>query len=125
MQVMVSGKHVDVGEALRVRVTDDLAASIGKYFERGGDAEVVVSRDGYAFRVDCMVALASGQRLLSHGHAGDAHDAFHAALAKIERRIRRYKQKLKSHSVRHGARAAEVESLMAPRASEPDGLDED
>src|ERR1700761_8646340 len=110
MQIMVSGKHVDVGEALRTRVTDDLIASIGKYFQRGGDAEVVVSRDGYAFRVDCMVALASGQRLLSHGQAGDAHDAFSAALAKIETRIRRYKRKLKSHSDGHTAKAAVVAS---------------
>ena len=61
MQVQVSGKHVDVGEALRMRVADEISTSIGKYFERGGDADVVVSREGYAFRVDCSVKLASGQ----------------------------------------------------------------
>src|ERR1700761_2324062 len=107
MQVQVSGKHVNVGEALRSRVADELSSSIGKYFERGGDAEVVVSRDGHSFRVDCVVALASGQRLLSHGLGGDAHAAFGAALAKIETRIRRYKRRLKSHSVAAGAKAAE------------------
>ena len=42
MQVQVSGKHVDVGEALRMRVTDEIITSIGKYFERGGDADVTV-----------------------------------------------------------------------------------
>ncbi|HEX3408414.1 MAG TPA: HPF/RaiA family ribosome-associated protein, partial [Caulobacteraceae bacterium] len=47
MQVQVSGKHVDVGEALRTRISDDLLTSIGKYFERGGDADVVLSRDGH------------------------------------------------------------------------------
>ena len=56
MQVMVSGKHVDVGEALRTRVTDDLIASIGKYFGRGGDAEVVVSRDGTHTQLATWVA---------------------------------------------------------------------
>ncbi len=129
MQVMVSGKHVNVGEALRARVTDDLLASIGKYFGRGGDAEVVVSRDGHGFRVDCVVALASGQRLLSHGQAGDAHGAFSAALAKIENRIRRYKRRLKSHSVAATAKAAETASLMVLRAPEDagdeDGWDDD
>ncbi|MDR3512235.1 MAG: ribosome-associated translation inhibitor RaiA [Caulobacteraceae bacterium] len=122
MQVQVSGKHVNVGEALRSRVTDDLMASIGKYFERGGDAEVVVSRDGHGFRVDCVVALASGQRLLSHGLGGDAHGAFSAALAKIESRIRRYKRRLKSHSVAANAKAAETASLMVLRA--PEAADE-
>ena len=123
MQVMVSGKHVNVGEALRTRVTDDLLASIGKYFERGGDAEVVVSRDGHGFRVDCVVALASGQRLLSHGQASEAHGAFSVALAKIETRIRRYKRRLKSHTVAASAKAAETASLMVLRA--PDEADED
>ncbi|MDR3512294.1 MAG: ribosome-associated translation inhibitor RaiA [Caulobacteraceae bacterium] len=123
MQVQVSGKHVNVGEALRTRVTDELLGSIGKYFERGGDADVVVSREGHSFRVDCVVALASGQRLLSHGMGGDAHGAFSNALAKIEARIRRYKQRLKSHSVAASAKAAETASLMVLRA--PEAADDD
>jgi ribosomal subunit interface protein len=78
MQVQVSGKHVDVGEALRARVSDEIQSAIGKYFERGGDADVVVSRDGHSFRVDCAVQLASGQQLRSHGlwsRAGQGRDA--------------------------------------------------
>ena len=53
MQVQVSGRHVDVGEALRARISDELLSAIGKYFERGGDADVVLSRDGHGFRIDC------------------------------------------------------------------------
>jgi ribosomal subunit interface protein len=125
MRVQVSGKHVAVGEALRQRVTDEILTSIGKYFERGGDADVVVSRDGYNFRVDCAVALASGQQLLSHGLGGDAHSAFDAALGKIETRIRRYKRKLKSHSVAASAKAAETAAayvLRAPDTLEPEEI---
>ncbi len=125
MQVHVSGKHVDVGEALRERVDGDLQTSIGKYFERGGDANVVVSRDGFGFRVDCWVALASGQKLQSHGLGGDAHAAFGQALHKIETRIRRYKRRLKSHTVAATAKAAETASLYVLRASEGDDYDED
>jgi ribosomal subunit interface protein len=121
MRVQVSGKHVAVGEALRERVTDEIVTSIGKYFDRGGDADVVVSRDGHSFRVDCSVALASGQQLLSHGLGDDAHSAFDAALAKVETRIRRYKQKLKSHSVAATAKAAETAALYVLRA--PDDAD--
>jgi ribosomal subunit interface protein len=120
MQVQVSGKHVDVGEALRTRVSDEITGSIGKYFERGGDADVVVSRDGHGFRVDCVVTLASGQTLQSHGLGGDAHSAFGASLAKIETRIRRYKRRLKSHTVAASAKAAETASLYVLRAPEGD-----
>ena len=62
MKVQISGKHVDVGDALRARISDELLSSIGKYFERGGDADVVVSRSGHSFRVDCAIRLPSGQR---------------------------------------------------------------
>ncbi|MBP6546636.1 MAG: ribosomal subunit interface protein, partial [Phenylobacterium sp.] len=55
MQVLVSGKHVAVGEALRERVTHEITGSIGKYFDRGGAADVVVSREGHSFRVDCAL----------------------------------------------------------------------
>jgi ribosomal subunit interface protein len=124
MQVQVSGKHVDVGEALRTRVTDEILGSIGKYFDRGGDAEVTVSREGHSFRVDCAVQLASGQQLQSHGLGGDAHAAFSTALDKIETRIRRYKRRLKSHSNAATAKAAELASYYVLRAPE-DVADDD
>ena len=125
MRVQVSGKHVDVGDALRARITDELTAAIGKYFERGGDAEVVVSRDGHGFKVDCTVTLATGQHLLSHGLGGDAHAAFSQTLAKIETRIRRYKQRLKSHTVAATAKAAETASLYVLRGQADDADDDD
>ena len=101
-----------------MRVADEISTSIGKYFERGGDADVVVSREGYAFRVDCSVKFASGQQLQSHGLGGDAHGAFDAALAKIETRVRRYKQRLKSHSSAATAKAAETAAFYVLRAPE-------
>jgi ribosomal subunit interface protein len=120
MQVQVSGKHVAVGEALSTRISDQLLSSIGKYFGRGGDADVVLSKDGHGFRIDCVVALASGQRLQSHGLGMDAHGAFDQALAKIETRIRRYKHRLKSHSVAAEAKAAEVAASYVLRAPDDD-----
>jgi len=108
MQVQVTGKHVDVGEALRARVTDELASSIEKYFERGGGADVVVTREGGAFKVDCAVTLASGAQLTTHGVGGDAHMAFDAAMARMQKRIRRYSKRLKDHHVKAQAKQAET-----------------
>ena len=97
MQVQVTGKHIDVGDALRSRITDELSNSIGKYFDRGGAADVVVMQDGHDIRIDCRVRLDSGQFLESHGQAADAHSAFNVALEKIDTRVRRYKRRLKEH----------------------------
>ena len=125
MKVQVSGRHVDVGDALRTRVSDELTTSIGKYFERGGDAEVLVSRDGHGFRVDCTVTLVTGQKLLSHGLGADAHASFTQALGKVETRIRRYKQRLKSHTAQATAKAAETASLYVLRSQADDAEDDD
>jgi hypothetical protein len=63
--------------------------------------------------------------LLSHGLGGDAHSAFGQALAKIEARIRRYKQRLKSHSVAAEAKAAEVAASYVLRApADEDDIDD-
>ena len=122
LQVNVSGKHLDVGEALRSRVSDDLSTSISKYFERGGDADVVIQKDGHGFRVDCSVTLASGRQLNSHGMGGDAYAAFGDALAKIDKRIRRYKRRLKDHSEAANAKEIETAALYVLRT--PDEEDE-
>lgn len=126
MQVQVTGKHINVGDALRSRITDELSTSIGKYFERGGAADVVVAQDGHDIVVDCRVRLASGQQLESHGQAGDAHAAFDAALEKIDSRIRRYKRRLKNHHGR-GSKDAEIAPVYVLRAPEEeiDGWDEE
>ena len=85
MQIQVSGKHVDVGDALGSRISQELEDGIGKYFERGGEnAEVVVSRDGHQFKVDCWVRLASGQTLVTHGLGGDAPAAMVIAESQSE-----------------------------------------
>ena len=125
MQVQVTGKHVDVGEALRSRVSDELTSGIGKYIDRGGGAaDVVVSRDGHSFRVDCAVTLASGQQLTTHGIGGDAHLAFDAASAKMQKRIRRYKNRLKDHHPQALARQAETAAYYVLQAPD-DATDDD
>lgn len=129
MQVQVTGKHVDVGDALRSRVSDEVSSSIGKYFDRdGGGADVVVSREGHAFKVDCAVTLASGQQLTTHGLGGDAHLAFDAAILKMQKRIRRYKNRLKDHHpqamARQQAETTAYYVLQAPEDSHDDSDDE-
>jgi ribosomal subunit interface protein len=125
MQVQVTGKHVDVGEALRTRVADELSSSIAKYFDRGGGADVVVSREGAAFKVDCAVTLASGQQLTTHGVGSDAHMAFDAALEKMAKRVRRYKNRLKDHSLAANAKQAETAAYFVLAAPDEDDEEEE
>ncbi len=97
MRVQVAGRQVDVGEALRSRITDELSSGVEKYFSRATDAMVTVGRNAIGFEVDCALHLASGISLQAQGHGHDAHAAFSDALTKMEKRVRRYKSRLKNH----------------------------
>ena len=97
MRVQVAGRHVELGQALQTRIHDDLGRTIEKYFPRSGEAVVTVAREGAGFEVDCTVHLPSGIVLQAEGSGGDAHGAFENALEKMEKRVRRYKRRLKNH----------------------------
>lgn len=124
MNIQVSGKHVDVGDALRSRIASELEAAIGKLFDRGGSGEVVVSRDGLSFCVDIIIVLGSGQQLVARGTGGDAHSAFDVALTNFETRLRRYKRRLKNHHPHLGgpgaAREAVPYAVLRPPADDDD-----
>lgn len=125
MHIQVSGKQVEVGDALRQRIESELASGIAKYFDRGGDAEVTISKQGHMFKADCLVRLASGQILVSHAFGGDAHSAFDGTLDTIEKRVRRYKQRLKQHHNGTPAKeeTANVTVLRGVDMSNDDGSD--
>ena len=97
MRVLVAGRHMDVGESLRSRITDELTDGVAKYFSRATDANVTVGKTRAGYEVDCVVHLSSGMTLQAEGQAMDAHAAFSDALEKMNKRVRRYKRRLRNH----------------------------
>ncbi len=94
----VSGKSVDVGEALRTRINEKVEEALSKYFQHGSSGHVTISREGSGFRADCVLHLDSGTVLEAHGFAQDAIGAADEAAIKIEKRLRRYKRRLKDRT---------------------------
>lgn len=95
MEISVSGKHVDVGEALRTHAESELAAAVNKYFEHAIDAHVTLSKDGSDMVVD--ISVHPGPRGLvvqGSGSAAEAYPAFDTALEHITKQLRRYKRRL-------------------------------
>ncbi len=112
MQIQITGKHMELGEAMRNRIEDGLEAAVAKYFNRTGEANVFVSQQGPFVEVDCNVHLPSGIVLQSTGRADDPYAALEVSLEKMEKRVRRYKRRLKDHH------AAAPQPLPAEAASE-------
>ncbi len=97
MDIQVSGKNIELGDALQSHVTDKLSEGVRKYFDRGAEASVTFAREKREVECDVTAHLASGVFLAAHGRAGDAYGAFEESLEKLEKRIRRYKRRLKDH----------------------------
>lgn len=97
MSLRISGKHMNVGEALTERIEGRLDEAVGKYFSRGYQGHVTLEKQGSRFSCDCVIHLDSSINLQSTAIENDATAAFDAAAEKIEKRLRRYKRRLKDH----------------------------
>jgi ribosomal subunit interface protein len=105
MPLRVSGKGMDIGESLRTHVTEKVQTLIARYFDGKISGHVVISPEGSAFRTDCSLHLSSGMNLQSEGRAHEPYASFEQAADKIERRLRKYKKRLKEHAVGPDAQA--------------------
>src|SRR3977135_1537242 len=102
MPFRVSGKNIDIGQALRARINTRIAEVTAKYFDGGFSGHVTIGKEGFGFRTDCVVHLDSGIVLEADALAADAYASADQAALRLEKRLRRYKHRLKDHP---GARA--------------------
>ena len=120
MTLRISGKSISVGEALRSRVSERTDEVLRKYFDGNYSGHITLSKDGFGFRTDCALHLDSGVVLEADSSAADAYASADQALLMIEKRLRRYKSRLKDRSERkaHAAAAAMAE-MDAPALDAP------
>ena len=111
MTLRISGKSISVGEALRSRVSERTDEVLRKYFDGNYSGHITLSKDGFGFRTDCALHLDSGITLEADSNATDAYASADQALVMIEKRLRRYKSRLKDRSARktYAANAALAE----------------
>jgi ribosomal subunit interface protein len=98
MQITVSGKQVEMSDALRTRVATQLDAIAGKYFDTALEAHVTFSRARSFFTCDINVHAARGLMLRGEGEAADANSAFDDAAEHIAKRLRRYRRRVNEHA---------------------------
>lgn len=102
MPFRISGRNMDIGEALRERVKARVVEALGKYFDGGYSGHVTVGKDGFGFRTECAIHLDSGITLHTEATAADAYASADQAALRIEKRLRRYKRRLKDHHANRG-----------------------
>jgi ribosomal subunit interface protein len=98
MHITVSGKQLELSDALRTRVTTHLKTIAGKYFDHALEAQVTFSRARAFFTCDINVHAGRGLRLRGEGEAADANGAFDDAAEHIAKRLRRYRRRVNDHA---------------------------
>lgn len=110
MRYQISGKQIDIGEALQTHVKTDLDSVMQKYAERPTDALVIFSKSGHEFVCEATVHLSTGLTAQAKANAHEIYAAFDACSEKMEKQLRRYKRRLKDH---HKDRTEPVELFGA------------
>ncbi|MCF3592388.1 ribosome-associated translation inhibitor RaiA [Rhodobacteraceae bacterium LMO-12] len=106
MRYQISGKQIDIGNALQSHVKQELSLAIGKYAERPTDATVIFSKSAAEFICEATVHLSTGLTASARGRAHEIYAAFDSCCEKMEKQLRRYKRRLKDH---HNERSEPVE----------------
>lgn len=120
MTLRISGKSISVGDALRGRVSERTDEVLRKYFDGNYSGHITLSKDGFGFRTDCALHLDSGITLEADSNAADAYASADQALLQIEKRLRRYKSRLKDRSARKAhAENQSMAELTAPTLDAP------
>lgn len=97
MQLSITGKQLDVGDALRRHAESTLTTSVAKYFDGAIEGNVVFSRQAHLFHADISVHVGHGILFQGHGEADDPYPAFDMALDHAAKQLRRHKRKLRDH----------------------------
>jgi ribosomal subunit interface protein len=110
MRYQITGKQIDIGEALQTHVKEEMGTVLQKYSQRPTDATVIFSKSGHEYVCETNVHLSSGLTAAARGHATEIYAAFDACAEKMDKQLRRYKRRLKDH---HKDRAQPVEVMGA------------
>ncbi|MDJ0930940.1 ribosome-associated translation inhibitor RaiA [Breoghania sp.] len=125
MTLQISGKNVDVGDSMRTHVEERIDDALSKYFDSGYDATVTLGREGSGYRSECKIRLDTGIVLQASAESQDPRASFDQACDRIEKRLRRYKRKLKEHYPNGAAReVTEATSYVLASPDEDEEVEE-
>ncbi|WP_339855612.1 ribosome-associated translation inhibitor RaiA [uncultured Nisaea sp.] len=127
MQLSINGKQVQVSEALNEHIERLVTAISEKYFGDPLDGSVTVSKEGNNFRTDIAVHVGREMFVRGQGIAADAYASVDQAGEHIDKRLRRFKRRVRDHHRGNGgAKVAAQQYVLAGElpASEPPVEDE-
>lgn len=111
MRYQISGKQINIGDALQTHVKSELGEMIEKYAQRPTNAVVIFSKSAHEYCCEVIIHLSTGLTTQAKGHAVQIYAAFEACREKMDKQLRRYKRRIKNH---HSTRTSPIVFDDAP-----------
>ncbi len=106
MKILISGKQLDLGEALQTHVQERLAPAIAKYYEEALEARITFRREAHMYHAEIAVHVGAGIDAQAAAEDAEIYASFDSALARMEKQLRRDKRKRRNHHAGPPGRAA-------------------
>ena len=121
MQLSVTFRHMEASEAIKEYASNKLQR-IRKYFQDPIRAQVVLGTERHRHQVDVNITLHNGLAIKGREVTGDMYAAIDLVMDKIERQVRKYKDKITRHRPVAGPELLVHHEVMAADDRQPDGI---
>ncbi len=95
MQVIVTGHHLEVTEALKAHV-DAKFEKLARHFDNVTDVHVILTVEKLIQKAEATLQL-NGAKIFAEDHQEDMYAAIDDMVDKLERQITKHKEKTGSH----------------------------
>jgi putative sigma-54 modulation protein len=117
MQITVTGRHLEATDALKQYATERFQR-LEKYLPRNSNATVTLSVVKKVHQTAEAVIKADGVLVQASEETGDMYSSIDLLYEKIERRVRKYKEKLTDHKHQTGVSGLADAAAAAPHPEE-------
>lgn len=103
MQLNLTGHHIDITPALRGRVSEKFAR-VERHFDNLTDIHVILTVEKLRHKAEATVNV-PGETLFAESVEDDMYVAIDTLVDKLDRQVKKFKEKLTDHRAREARRA--------------------
>lgn len=100
MQLSVSGHHIEITESLRDYVESKIE-KIGRHFDLVSDVHCILTVEKLRHKAEATVRV-NGSTIYADATDEDMYAAIDSLVDKLDRRVRKHKEKIGDHHARDG-----------------------
>ncbi len=95
MQINLTGHHIEITDALRNYVNEKMER-LERHFDKVSNTHVILSLENVTHKAEATVHM-SGNDIFAEAHEKNMYAAIDGLVDKLDRQVKKYKEKLKNH----------------------------